>query len=103
MTTESETLPMSALLTAPSPRLPTTIRPTPRLSAVRRISEACHERGIAAGIHCPSGDWARRHAEAGFDLVTVAADAALPREATLRELTTARGERAEAGPGSGYP
>src|SRR5215212_8647577 len=62
--------------------------------AVRRISEACHERGIAAGIHSPSGDWARRHAEAGFDLVTVATDAPLLRGAALRELTVARERRA---------
>ena len=61
--------------------------------AVRRISEACHERGIAAGIHCPSGEWARRHAEAGFDLVTVATDAPLLRGAALRELTVARERR----------
>jgi 4-hydroxy-2-oxoheptanedioate aldolase len=69
------------------------------VEAVRRIREACHEHEIAAGIHAPSGEWARRHAEAGFDLVTVATDAALLREATLRELITARGERTEANPG----
>src|SRR5918998_6518728 len=40
--------------------------------AVGRIREACKRSGIAAGIHCPSGEWARKHAEAGFDLVTVA-------------------------------
>jgi len=63
--------------------------------AVGRIREACHRNGIAAGIHCPSGEWAKKHAEAGFDLVTVATDATLLRGAALRELTVARGGRVE--------
>jgi 4-hydroxy-2-oxoheptanedioate aldolase len=63
-------------------------------AAVQRIREACHEHGIAAGIHAPSGEWARRHAEAGFDLITVATDAPLLRAATLREMTAAREPRA---------
>ncbi len=62
--------------------------------AVRRIREACHEHGIAAGIHCPSGEWAKRHAEAGFDLITVASDAPLLRQAVSRELAVARERRA---------
>ncbi len=66
--------------------------------AVRRVREACHERGIAAGIHCPSGEWAKRHAEAGFDMVTVATDATLLRKAALRELATACEGYAEPGP-----
>ncbi len=69
------------------------------VEAVRRIRGACHEHGIAAGIHCPSGDWARSHAEAGFDMLTVATDAPLLREAALRQMSAARGERAEAGSG----
>jgi 4-hydroxy-2-oxoheptanedioate aldolase len=66
--------------------------------AVRRIREACHERGIAAGIHCPSGEWAKGHAEAGFDMVTVATDATILRKAALRELATACEGYAEPGP-----
>ena len=65
--------------------------------AVGRIREACKRSGIAAGIHCLSGEWARKHAEAGFDLVTVAADATLLRDAALRELTVARGGPTEPG------
>jgi 4-hydroxy-2-oxoheptanedioate aldolase len=65
-------------------------------AAVRRIREACHEQGIAAGIHAPSGEWARRHAQAGFDLITVASDAPLLRGAASREMTAARKGRAEA-------
>jgi len=68
------------------------------VEAVDRIKEACHRNGIAAGIHAASGEWARKHAEAGFDIVTVATDAALLRAAASRELTVARGE---AGPGEG--
>jgi 4-hydroxy-2-oxoheptanedioate aldolase len=63
------------------------------VEAVRRIREACHEHEIAAGIHAPSGEWAKRHAEAGFDLITVATDAPLLRGAALRELTVARERR----------
>jgi len=65
--------------------------------AVTRIREACRKNGIAAGIHCPSGEWARKHAETGFDLVTVATDATLLRGAALHELTVARGGHAEPG------
>jgi 4-hydroxy-2-oxoheptanedioate aldolase len=71
------------------------------IQAVNMIREACHRNGIAAGIHAPSGEWARKHAEAGFDIVTVATDAALLRAAALRELAVARSARAEAGPGEG--
>jgi 4-hydroxy-2-oxoheptanedioate aldolase len=67
--------------------------------AVKRIKEACRERSIAAGIHAPSGELARRHVEAGFDMVTVATDATLLGASALRELAVARGERVEAGPG----
>jgi 4-hydroxy-2-oxoheptanedioate aldolase len=63
-------------------------------AAVREIREACHEHGIAAGIHSPEGEWARRHAEAGFDLITVASDAPLLRGAASREIATAREARA---------
>ena len=72
------------------------------IEAENRIREACHRHGIAAGIQSASGEWARRHAEAGFDMVTVATDAALLRGAALEELATVRGEQAEIGQGKGY-
>jgi 4-hydroxy-2-oxoheptanedioate aldolase len=72
------------------------------IQAVRRIREACHRNGIAAGIHCASGEWAMNHAKAGFNMVTVATDAALLRAAALRELTIARGGRGETGSGQSY-
>ena len=62
----------------------------------------CHRKGIAAGIQCASGEWARRHAGAGFDMVTVAADAAILSAAARREVAAARGERAESGSSQGY-
>ncbi len=60
------------------------------VEAVRRIRGACRENGVAAGIHCGSGEWARKHAEAGFDVVTVTMDAKLITEAARRELDVAR-------------
>ena len=72
------------------------------VEAVRRIREACHRHGVAAGIQSASGGAAREHAEAGFDMVTVATDAALLRAAARREVAAARGERAEASPSQGY-
>ncbi|MEW6635248.1 MAG: aldolase/citrate lyase family protein [Actinomycetota bacterium] len=62
-------------------------------AAVERIKKACRGAGIAAGIHSGSGEWARRHAEAGFDMVTVATDATLLGRAASRELSEARGEK----------
>ena len=84
--------------------LPPTLEVTEgeHVEAVRRIREACHEHGIAAGIHCPSGEWARRHAEAGFDMLTVATDAPLLREAAMRQMIAACGARAEAGSDQGH-
>jgi 4-hydroxy-2-oxoheptanedioate aldolase len=68
------------------------------VEAVRRIKGACRESGISVGIHCGSGEWARRHAEAGFDVVTVTMDTKLLAEAARRELDVARGGRsAESG------
>jgi 4-hydroxy-2-oxoheptanedioate aldolase len=64
------------------------------VEAVRQIREACHRHGIAAGIHSASGEPARGHAEAGFDMVTVASDAALLKNAARREVIVARGESA---------
>ncbi len=66
--------------------------------AVERIRKACHRNDITAGIQCASGDWARRHAGAGFEMVTVASDAALLRDAARRAVAVARGERIDAGP-----
>ncbi len=78
------------------------IREDEHVRAIERVREACARNGIAAGIHSPSGEWARRHADAGFDMVTVATDASLLRSAALAELAVVRGERAETEEGKGY-
>ena len=68
------------------------IREDEHAEAIEHVREICARNGIAAGIHSPSGEWARRHAEAGFDMVTVATDASLLRGAALAELASVRGE-----------
>jgi 4-hydroxy-2-oxoheptanedioate aldolase len=78
------------------------IKEAEHADAVERIRDACRRNGIAAGIHSVSGEWARRHTEAGFDMVTVATDAALLKNAALREVNLARGGRVESEPGHGY-
>jgi 4-hydroxy-2-oxoheptanedioate aldolase len=78
------------------------VREDEHAEAVERVREACARNGIAAGIQASSGEWARRHAEAGFDMVTVATDASLLGGAALSELASARGEHAETGRGEGY-
>lgn len=78
------------------------IREDEHAEAIERVRDACARNGIAAGIHSPSGEWARRHAEAGFDMVTVATDAALLGGAAVQEVTAARGGRAEGAPDRGY-
>ncbi len=74
------------------------VREDEHAEAIERVREACATNGIAAGIHSPSGEWARKHAEAGFDMVTVATDASLLRGAALGELAAVRGEGAGGGP-----
>ena len=59
------------------------VREDEHAEAIERVREACARNGIAAGIQASSGEWARRHAEAGFDMVTVATDASLLRGAAL--------------------
>jgi 4-hydroxy-2-oxoheptanedioate aldolase len=70
--------------------------------AVGRIREACHRHGVAAGIHSASGESAREHAQAGFDMVTVATDATLLKGAARLEVSVARGQHAEFGLGQGH-
>jgi 4-hydroxy-2-oxoheptanedioate aldolase len=78
------------------------VREAEHAEAIERVRDACARNGIAAGIQASSGEWARRHAEAGFDMVTVATDASLLRGAALAELAATRGEQAETGGGRGY-
>ena len=63
----------------------TSVAEAAHIEAVRRIREACGEHGIAVGMHASPGRWAKQHAEAGFDMVTVASDASLLSDAARRE------------------
>ena len=73
------------------------------VEAVSEIKGACRQHGIVAGVQASSGEWARKHAEAGFDMVTVATDASLLRDATRQELAAARGEQPGLERGQGRP
>src|SRR5215207_3634637 len=72
----------------------TSVTEAAHIEAVRRIREACRKHGIAAEMHASSGMWAKQQAGAGFDMVTVAVDAALLGGAARREVATARSELA---------
>jgi 4-hydroxy-2-oxoheptanedioate aldolase len=61
------------------------------VEAVGRVRAACEAHGIVAGIHSGNGEWAKKHAEAGFRLVTVAMDAGMLQSAVLAEVAAARG------------
>lgn len=63
------------------------------VEAVDQIRVACRRHGIVCGIHCGSGEWARKHAGAGFEMVTVTMDTKLLTEAARHELEVARGGR----------
>ena len=70
----------------------TSVTEAVHIDAVRRIREVCQRCGIAVEMHASSGRWAKQHAEAGFDMVTVASDASLLSDAARRETMAARGE-----------
>ncbi|KAF2274531.1 Phosphoenolpyruvate/pyruvate domain-containing protein [Westerdykella ornata] len=42
--------------------------------AITKIKEAAHAEGKKVGIYCTSGEQAREFAEAGFDMISIAAD-----------------------------
>ena len=39
------------------------------------ILETCKKRGVKAGIHCGTAQYAKKMVKAGFDLVTLGSDA----------------------------
>ena len=63
------------------------------VEAVAKVKEACKRHGIIAGIHTGSAEVARKHAEAGFDMITAGMDHALLAEAVRSTLKVARGGR----------
>lgn len=64
--------------------------------AVARIRDACKRHGIVAGIHTASAEVSRRHAEAGFGMITTGTDSTLLADAARARLGAVRGEN---GPG----
>ena len=74
--------------------LPPTLDPVEpaHVEAVARIKDACKRHGIAASIHTASAEVARRHAEAGFDMITAGTDSTLLADAALQRLAAVRGE-----------
>jgi 4-hydroxy-2-oxoheptanedioate aldolase len=64
--------------------------------AVDKVLAACRASGIAAGIQCTDGAMAKRYADRGFQLVTVASDANTLRRAVRVQLDAALGREATA-------
>jgi 4-hydroxy-2-oxoheptanedioate aldolase len=60
--------------------------------AIETVRLACERSGILAGIHTGSGVQARARLDQGFDMVTIATDAALLRATAHAELAVARGD-----------
>ena len=68
--------------------------------AIDRILKACKNNGIVAGIQCNDGTLAARRVAQGFQMVTVANEAALLKSAAARELQVARGDASAGGIGA---
>lgn len=62
------------------------------IEAIDRILKTAKKHKIIAGIHCASGDMARRMTAKGFDLVTVMNDARLLSVGAKAEIAVARGK-----------
>ncbi|ASO17854.1 4-hydroxy-2-oxoheptanedioate aldolase [Actinoalloteichus hoggarensis] len=61
--------------------------------AVTRIAEAASAAGIAAGIHTPNGEVARRRLAQGYTFASVASDLVHLEQAAKAHLNAARGEQ----------
>tara|TARA_B100001971_G_scaffold26744_1_gene21127 strand:- start:265 stop:1032 length:768 start_codon:yes stop_codon:yes gene_type:complete len=72
----------------PEPTAPNVVK------AVETIVKVARDRGLGAGIHCPSGASARDKIEKGFNFVTIANDARLLAQASMTEIKLARGDNA---------
>ena len=58
--------------------------------SVSRIREAAADAGVAAGIHCRTGEQASRRLAEGFTMATVSSDLLHLEEAAHTHLTAAR-------------
>jgi 4-hydroxy-2-oxoheptanedioate aldolase len=61
------------------------------LAAVGKILDGCKRHAVPAGIHTGGLAYARRRLEAGFDFVTLGADAGFLMQAVTADLAAARG------------
>jgi 4-hydroxy-2-oxoheptanedioate aldolase len=59
------------------------------VEAVERILQACRRNKIIAGIQCSTGASGRKHADRGFQLVTITKDSSLLQAGVRRELEDA--------------
>jgi len=70
--------------------------------AIEEVRLACRRAGIIAGIHTSGGEQTAERLAQGFDMATVATDAALLRGAAVAGLATARGVAGGGASGGGY-
>jgi 4-hydroxy-2-oxoheptanedioate aldolase len=79
--------------------LPNHTPPDPEfVKVIDDIKAACRRHGIAAGIQCANGEIAAHYTGLGFDMITVASDAAVLAAAVRGHLAAAK-----AGSGDGVP
>jgi 4-hydroxy-2-oxoheptanedioate aldolase len=67
------------------------LHPGALADGVESVLKACEAHGIAAGIHCASGEAARSMVEKGFKMATIASDSMLLSAAARAALVVARG------------
>ncbi|MCV2489289.1 aldolase/citrate lyase family protein [Geodermatophilus sp. YIM 151500] len=70
------------------------------LQVIEDILKACRDNGIAAGIQAANGRIAQGYSEQGFDMITVASDAALYGAAVREQLAIAKAGPAGTTPAS---
>jgi 4-hydroxy-2-oxoheptanedioate aldolase len=75
--------------------------PAAHADAIAHVAKVCADAGIIAGIHTGGGADARAALESGFQMATVATDAALLRKIATAELAAARNDET-AGTGGIY-
>jgi 4-hydroxy-2-oxoheptanedioate aldolase len=57
--------------------------------AIGQVLDVCRDHDLIAGMHCRGGEEARRRAQAGFHLITIAVDTSLFKATVARELAQA--------------
>ncbi len=72
------------------------------IETLNHVVARCRAAGKHIGMHCASGDQARRMAEMGFDFITVGSDTGLMNEAGRSRLALVRQAQQPTGKGSAY-